>query len=166
MMTPCDGTANSTRWCCGDNVECCAGDIGVETLAQTFTGMLPTATLTPILSTTALTSSLITTTSPSGSDTAAPADSKNSSTISAGAIAGIVIGAVVAMALMVAVWFFFAYLRRPAVYAPPTYVEEGHSATPPKASYPHEADASGSQVSEVPAADAKNHNGRERVYEM
>lgn len=168
MMTPCDGTANSTRWCCGENVECCAGDIGVETLAQTFMGMLPSATLTPLFSTTASTSSSVAAANPSGSGLTAPTNSKTSSTFSAGAIAGIVIGALTVVALIVVAWFFLARRRRSAFSGTPTYVEGGHGAgaEAPKTSYHHEADGAETQVSEVSAANTKDHDGRTRVFEM
>ncbi|OQO14424.1 hypothetical protein B0A48_01301 [Cryoendolithus antarcticus] len=33
-MTPCDGTQNSTRWCCGIGTDCCETGVGVVVLQQ------------------------------------------------------------------------------------------------------------------------------------
>ncbi|KAK6438067.1 hypothetical protein LTR95_005741 [Oleoguttula sp. CCFEE 5521] len=35
-MTPCDGTQNSTRWCCGIGTDCCNTGVGVVVLQQVF----------------------------------------------------------------------------------------------------------------------------------
>ncbi|KAJ8111904.1 hypothetical protein OPT61_g5613 [Boeremia exigua] len=165
-MTPCDGTANSTRWCCGNNEECCAGDIGVETLAQTFVGMLASATMAPSSSATVSDSSFTAASNTSPSNTAAPVSSETSSRIPPGAIAGIVIGAFAAVTLAIAAWFLVAHRRRSAASPPPTYVEAGHAPELSKTVYHHEADGAEPQVSEVSAANKKDHDGRTRVFEM
>lgn len=162
MMTPCDDTANSTRWCCGTSKDCCSGDIGVETLAQTFLGMV--ATSISGLSTSATASASVST---SGSNYATSAASpSSSSSLSGGAIAGIVIGALAGVALIGAAWYFIARRRQAASSSPPVYVEGNHIANAPKTYYTYEADGVGPQVSEVSAANVKDHDGRTRVHEM
>ena len=163
-MTPCDGTANSTKWCCGTNQDCCAGDIGVETLAQTFLGMV--APSTSVLSSLASFAASASASGSSSSNTTVRASSGGSSSISGGAIAGIVIGALASIALIGAAWFFVARRRRPAGPPPPVYVEESQASGLSKTHYAHEADGVGPQVSEVPAANIKDHNGRSRVHEL
>lgn len=165
MMTPCDGTANSTRWCCGDNVECCSGDIGVETIAQTFTGMIASSTAAlPSSGASASTSGAAT--NPSTSETAVLAHSTTSSALSGGAIAGIVIGALAGVALIGAALFFIARRHRPAAPPPAEYAEIDRTTHSPKISHAHEADVGEPQVSEVSAANTKDHAGRTRVYEV
>lgn len=166
-MTPCDDTANSTRWCCGTNKDCCAGDIGVETLAQTFLGAI--ATSTSVLSLPASSTASIATspTSLSFSSTGLANQSQQSTTLSGGAIAGIVIGVVAGLALIGAAWFLIARRRRSAGPPPPAYAEEAHHPiAAPKTQYAYEADGASQQVFEVSAANTKDHDGRARVYEM
>lgn len=94
-MTPCDGSANSTTWCCGDSRYCC-GTSSAVTIAQV---------LSPATSSPSSTSGIATpSTSPSAS-------SGSSSGLSTGAKAGVGVGvAVGALAIILAlVWFF---LRR------------------------------------------------------
>lgn len=40
VMTPCDGTATSRRWCCGSSKKCCTNDVDVVILDARFTGGL------------------------------------------------------------------------------------------------------------------------------
>lgn len=96
-MTPCDGTANSTTWCCGDSRYCC-GTSSAVTIAQ----VLSPATSSPASTST---SGIATpSTSPSAS-------SGSNSGLSTGAKAGVGVGvAVGALSIILAlVWFF---LRR------------------------------------------------------
>jgi hypothetical protein len=182
-MTPCDETANSTRWCCGDNKDCCAGDIGVETLAQTFLGDLSSATTvssssmavsasssTAIASSSTSSTSGTSTSSTSGtsaSGTSAPHTEDTSTSLSGGAIAGIVVGAIAGIALIGAAWFLLVRHRRRSDYsAPPMYAENGYPTDPQKTSYAHEADGAEPQVAEVSAANVKDHDGRSRVHEL
>ena len=192
-MTPCDGTANSTRWCCGDNKDCCAGDIGFETLAQIFLGDLSSATTvssvsvavaassstavaslstsstsgTSTSSTSGTSTSSTSTSSTSTSSTSAPQTEEASTSLSGGAIAGIVVGAIAGIALIGAAWFLLARRRRPSEDpAPPMYVEAGYQTDAQKTSYAHEADGAEPQVAEVSAANVKDHDGRSRVHEL
>lgn len=158
-MTPCDGTANSTKWCCGDNTECCTGEIGVETLAQTFLGMLTTsASQSPAA--TASSSPL------SDTETGRPASLENSAKLSGGAIAGIVVGTLAGVALLGATLFVVLRRRRSAKPSAPIYIEKVPTSEVPKAFYAHEADGDRPQVSEVPAATIDEIDGRGRVHEM
>ncbi|KAJ4993987.1 hypothetical protein SVAN01_00464 [Stagonosporopsis vannaccii] len=163
MMTPCDGTANSTRWCCGENVECCSGDIGVETLAQTFLGMLTSGTSAPSSSSASASTSA---SNPAKSDTTWPVNSDTSSRLSGGAIAGVVIGALVGVALIGATTFFLGHRHRSTDLSPPIHVEGDATIVSTKTFYAHEADGGEPQVSEVSAANVKDHDGRTRVHEM
>lgn len=181
-MTPCDDTANSTRWCCGDNKDCCAGDIGFESLAQTFLGDIGSATsasssmTVSASSSTAFASSSTSSTSGTStsdtsiSSTSAPQAEETSTSLSGGAIAGIVVGAIAGIALIGAAWFLLARRRRRSDDpAPPVYVEEGYPTDAQKISYAHvahEADGTDSQVAEVSAANVKDHDGRSRVHEL
>lgn len=184
-MTPCDGTANSTRWCCGDNKDCCAGDIGFESLAQIFLGDLSSATTVSsssvavaassstavaslsTSSTSGTSTSSTSTSSTSTSSTSAPQTEEASTSLSGGAIAGIVVGAIAGIALIGAAWFLLARRRRPSEDpAPPMYVEAGYQTDAQKTSYAHEADGAEPQVAEVSAANVKDHDGRSRVHEL
>ena len=182
-MTPCDDTANSTRWCCGDNKDCCAGDIGFETLAQTLLGDLGSATTissssmtvsasssTAVASSSTSGTSGTSTSSTSTSGTSAPQTEESSTSLSGGAIAGIVVGAIAGIALIGAAWFLLARRRRRSDrLAPPMYVEAGYQTDAQKTIYAHvahEADGADSQVAEVSAANVKDHDGRARVHEM
>ncbi|KAF2633885.1 hypothetical protein BU25DRAFT_486881 [Macroventuria anomochaeta] len=166
LMTPCDDTANSTRWCCGTNKDCCAGDIGVEILAQTFLGMVATSTSALSSSATATASGSTSAPTPTSSSSTVARNSGASSSLSGGATAGIIIGALAGIMLVGAAWFFIARRRRPAGPPPPVYAEKGQRADDPKTYYAHEADGSGPQVSEISAANVKDHDGRTGVHEM
>jgi hypothetical protein len=166
-MTPCDDTANSTRWCCGTNKDCCAGDIGVEILSQTFLGSIATSTSALSLSTSSAASGSTSSADPSPSSTGSANQFQPSSSLSGGAIAGIAIGAVAALALIGAAWFFIARRHRSVGSSPPAYAEEGHhTVAAPKMQYAYEADGTSQQVSEVSAANTKDHDRGARVYEM
>lgn len=87
--------------------------------------------------------------------------------MSGGAIAGTVIGAIAGIVLIGAAWFFIARRRRPIDPSSPAYSEEGdQTVVAPKMQYAYEADGASQQVSEVSAANTKDHDGRARLYEM
>ncbi|OAL42961.1 hypothetical protein IQ07DRAFT_593480 [Pyrenochaeta sp. DS3sAY3a] len=126
-LTPCNGRADSERWCCGDSNACCTSNVGVVRLAQVFGGVLSssiagsaTPTTSLALSTGASTSATASTSgtgssssSPSSSSSTTPNQGGGDSGLSSGAIAGIVIGVVAGLALLAAAIFFW---RRSAKY--------------------------------------------------
>ncbi|XP_014557578.1 hypothetical protein COCVIDRAFT_15168 [Bipolaris victoriae FI3] len=165
LMTPCDDTANSTKWCCGETKDCCAGDIGIETLAQTFLGTIATSTST--ISSSALsssTSSSSASTSPL-SETTAPNHSDGSVSLSAGAIAGIVIGAVAGIALIGAAWFLIARRRRVADSSLDKHQTSGPSEMQTHY-YAHEAGSPEPKVSELSGTNPTSHDKTSRTYEL
>ncbi|OAL48511.1 hypothetical protein IQ07DRAFT_571266 [Pyrenochaeta sp. DS3sAY3a] len=138
-LTPCDGRADSERWCCGNSTACCGNstaccgtNIGVVRLAPIFGGLLSsriagsstTETASPTKSSTSATVS----TSGTGTTSSFPSPSTVNSGLSDGAIAGIVIGAVAGVTLLAAVIFFW---KRSAKYKE-------------QASMPHYAEVPGS----------------------
>lgn len=126
-LTPCNGRADSERWCCGDSNACCTSNVGVVRLAQVFGGVLSSSIVSSATRTTSLASSTgaLTSATASTSGTGSPSSSPSSSSsttpnqgggdsgLSSGAIAGIVIGAVAGLALLAAAIFFW---RRSAKY--------------------------------------------------
>lgn len=75
-MTPCDGTENSTVWCCGDNDDCC--------------GTMSAVTIAPVLAAVASASSLST---PATATPSSTPSTEESSGLSGGEMAGIGVGA-------------------------------------------------------------------------
>ena len=128
-LTPCTGQADSDRWCCGGSNDCCTTNVGVVKLAEVFGGTISssivssaTSSATSRASSAASSAASATASSASasttgGSATASPAPSSGSSekksSLSGGAIAGIVIGAIAGLALVAAAIFF---ARRAAMY--------------------------------------------------
>ena len=166
LMTPCDDTEASTKWCCGSNKDCCSSDVGVETLAQTFLGMVASSTLASSSSATTFTSVSTSASSlPSSSSTEAITNPDSSPSLSGGVIAGIVIGALAGVVLIGALWFFVARRRRPASPPAQVYGVESHITDIPQSYHAYEADGKG-RVSEVSFANAKGHDGRTKVHEM
>lgn len=166
-MTPCDDTANSTGRCSGANKDCCAGDIGVETLAQTFLGAIATSSSVLSLSASLTASIPMSPSSFSPLSTGLANQSQQSTTLSGGAIARISIGVVAGLAFIGAAWFLIARRCRSAGSSAPDCVEEAHDPiATPKMQYACEADGASQQVSEVSAANAKDHDGRAWAYEI
>jgi hypothetical protein len=103
-LVPCDGTANSTRWCCGEKCSC-ADERNVVSLAAVF-GQ-------PITST----SSTQTTSSTVPSDSAVPKEKENlnkfpNTRLSTGAKAGICIAAAVGVLFLLGLGFFIVKALR------------------------------------------------------
>ncbi|KAL2701787.1 hypothetical protein AAEP93_006085 [Penicillium crustosum] len=95
-MTSCDGTANSTTWCCGDNASCCNTSSAI-TIAQKLGEHNSTST------------SLLTPSSTSTSTSSSP----SSSQLSGGVIAGIAVGSVVgAIAFLAIIYFSFVRWKK------------------------------------------------------
>ncbi|KAL2826716.1 hypothetical protein BDW59DRAFT_145099 [Aspergillus cavernicola] len=106
QITPCDGTDNSTEWCCGRNNTCC-GTSSAITIA-------PVITILPPSSASATTSSL-TTTSTASNTTDPTSDSQlpsSSSSLSTGAQAGIGVGAAVGVIAILGAFLLFWMSRR------------------------------------------------------
>lgn len=130
-ITPCDGTATSSRWCCGETRGCCDSNSGVVLLEQ----VLGQVSSSVISSSSSATSPPRASTSVDTSASALPpatssADS-GSKGLSGGAIAGIVIGAIGGLALFL-LGFFLAMRRRSrknseTTYGDPTVAEVPYS---------------------------------------
>ncbi|KAF3038049.1 hypothetical protein E8E11_002169 [Didymella keratinophila] len=136
-MVPCDGTATSERWCCGDSNNCCTSNVGVVRLAQVLGGTLSSIVSSSAGSSTTVTSSARLNAATTGSPMPASANasstptstdaasassllsssssssSNSDSKLSGGAITGIVIGALAGIALLGAAIFF---ARRAAMW--------------------------------------------------
>jgi cbb3-type cytochrome oxidase subunit 3 len=106
-MTSCAG-ADSERWCCGDNNSCCSSGVGLVTLPRAFGDTVVASSSLSIGISTALvtvskstsSASIVASTTSSASSTHLP--TKEKSGLEAGGIAGIAIGAVVFLLLLVA----------------------------------------------------------------
>ncbi|KAF2741836.1 hypothetical protein M011DRAFT_462947 [Sporormia fimetaria CBS 119925] len=134
QMTPCDGTRDSEKWCCGETTDCCTEDGGVRAivLAPTLGQPLParetsTASILPSVAVSSTSSALISSSTsgtatpttdafPTSGDSDTPTASPNptsSSTapensLSTGAKAGIGAGAGVGAIILIALGFFIA----------------------------------------------------------
>jgi hypothetical protein len=157
-MVPCDGTATSERWCCGDSNNCCTSNLGVIQLAQVLGGTLSSIESSATRSSTMATSLASSNAAATGSSTPASASastptstgagsgsnssfsssSNTGSRLSGGAIAGVVIGALAGVALLAAAIFFArraAMWKRKASAAPeiggvPPYTQHGNGYGP------------------------------------
>jgi hypothetical protein len=111
-VTPCDGTANSTTWCCGDTNICCNDPDSRVTVAPVFVGSAAASSTSLSSSTTSASQSTPQTTS-SSSPSAIPSPtfistSSNTSnnSLSTGAKAGIGVGAALGVIALIAVGWF------------------------------------------------------------
>ncbi|KAJ8115058.1 hypothetical protein OPT61_g3204 [Boeremia exigua] len=108
-ITPCDGTATSSRWCCGDTRGCCDSNSGVvlleQVLGQVSSSVISSSSSRTLSSAPTPTSSQV---AISGPPTETSSASSDSSGLGGGAIAGIVVGAIAGLALVVAGALFFA----------------------------------------------------------
>ena len=110
QLTPCDGTRNSTRWCCGNSLSCCKSNDGYVELPQEFHGAISTSKPSPA--------------SPSASSSASSAPKSSASStgfqvaqsqgkeLSAGAKAGIAVGIVAAVLVALAAGYFARQAQR------------------------------------------------------
>jgi hypothetical protein len=113
-MTPCDGTPTSEKWCCGAlNVSCCMtnpiiipANFGSNSpsLRASASQAQSSARASGAVSTSISSSS----SRSSGTGTAHISNSDSSSPLSGGAIAGIVIGSVIGVAIVFLAGVFFA----------------------------------------------------------
>ncbi|OJJ07740.1 hypothetical protein ASPVEDRAFT_88981 [Aspergillus versicolor CBS 583.65] len=98
-MTPCDGTENSTVWCCGDKADCC--------------GTTSAVTIAPVLAAVASASSPSTSATATPSDTPSTPSTADSSSLSTGAMAGIGVGAVIGtMVILAGLGYFWMRHRK------------------------------------------------------
>ncbi|KAJ4983949.1 hypothetical protein SVAN01_10570 [Stagonosporopsis vannaccii] len=114
-ITPCDGTATSSRWCCGDTRGCCNSNTGVVLLEQVL-GQVSSSVIsfsssaTSPAASTPSSSQSSTSAASSAAASSSPTDTNNpnsaSSGLGGGAIAGIVIGAIAGLALIAAALYF------------------------------------------------------------
>ncbi|OKL58595.1 hypothetical protein UA08_06286 [Talaromyces atroroseus] len=113
ILTPCDGTSNSSTWCCGSGNTTCCDTAEAITLAQVFSGTA-TTTATTSSSTSSATSTITSSSSAastSSTSTSTPSPSSAPSELSSGAKAGVGVGvAVGGIAIIFGVLLFF--LRR------------------------------------------------------
>lgn len=129
-ITPCDGTKNSTKWCCGASTDCCSGDSDIKPveLAQIL-GAVSSSVVSGSASATSSATPIASQASASGTASAAPAaansESSGSKGLGGGAIAGIVVGALAGLALIAATLFFArrASQKKKAGYGPPPGTE-------------------------------------------
>ncbi|KAL4882156.1 hypothetical protein BJY04DRAFT_217478 [Aspergillus karnatakaensis] len=115
QLTPCDGTDNSTEWCCGKNADCCGTDAAV-TIANVLPALASSSSTSPSSSTATPSSA------PESEADGASVDgnddnvnnSQSSGELSTGAKAGIGVGAAAAALLGVAVVVYWVRRRRRA----------------------------------------------------
>jgi hypothetical protein len=159
-MTPCDGTANSTTWCCGNSASCC------ETLPITIAakfGVIPStstssATATPSTSAASQTASSSVPATSSGTS-----GSQNSHSLSGGGIAGVVIGAIAGTALICTAVFLCIGKKRNSRAAN----TEPYTSAEKSPIYRYEADAGIPQIHEAAATDTKSRRAQpQEVPEM
>ncbi|KAF3050126.1 hypothetical protein E8E11_008274 [Didymella keratinophila] len=137
-ITPCDGTKNSTKWCCGASTDCCSGDSDTKPveLAQIL-GAVSSSVISVSAPATSSATSSASQASATGAASAAPtaANTKNSGSkgLSGGAIAGIVVGALAGLALIAATLLFArrASQKKKAGYGPPPGAEHAQPVEAP-----------------------------------
>lgn len=101
-IMPCDGTATSERWCCGDSDDCCTTNDGVVTLKQVFAGVTSS-----VVSSTALTSPTSAQAPETVTSIGTSATMPRSRDLAGGVIAGIVVGVIFGLALFLAIFLHF-----------------------------------------------------------
>ncbi|KAF2828324.1 hypothetical protein CC86DRAFT_454161 [Ophiobolus disseminans] len=105
-LTPCNGQADSDKWCCGEKTDCCSTS-SVVMLAQVLGGTLSSSTANS--ATTMISSISTSSTSTPTSSTSRPTGltkPTTSSSLSNGAISGIVVGVVAGIAVFATTIFF------------------------------------------------------------
>jgi hypothetical protein len=148
-MTPCDGTANSTTWCCGNSASCC------ETLPITIAakfGVIPSTSTSSATATPSTSGASQTTSSSVPAASSGTSGSQSSPSLSGGGIAGVVIGAIAGTALICTVVFLCIGKKRNSRNAnTEPYTSAGKSPT-----YMYEADTGAPQIHEAAATDTKS----------
>jgi hypothetical protein len=109
QLTPCDGTATSKKWCCGDNTDCCAAGVEYKALyiPQKLTSKSSALSVAPAPVQNQTLSSNSTSNSTSSEPPVAPPKG-----LSGGAKAGIGIGVVLGVILSLAAGFFAGYMAK------------------------------------------------------
>ncbi|KAH7082486.1 hypothetical protein FB567DRAFT_630835 [Paraphoma chrysanthemicola] len=185
-LTPCNGRADSERWCCGTSIDCCASNVGVISLAQVLGGALSSSTATSATTTTipisSTTSSSVGSSSASGSARGAEAAATSNSTmadqgdrntgLSTGAIAGIAVGVVASVALLGAAVFFVQRAKKykQKVTAPnlaeapqsqaPCYEAQGQGVIAEKDAYAYRSELPGAPPAELHSEPVSRAPGR------
>ncbi|KAH7088116.1 hypothetical protein FB567DRAFT_331613 [Paraphoma chrysanthemicola] len=172
QMTPCDGTPQSEKWCCGSSNRCCLTNPlivpqkFVHAIKGSSSSVAPAASVT---STSSLRSS-VTSTAVISSSTASVEDtaSSSSSSMGRGAIAGIVVGAIAGIALLLVAGFLIAKRRRnsSAVELQSDYPPEQSYMQEQKTTYAHEVDAVDAQRSEMAGSPLVKYEERKVVQEL
>ncbi|KAH7077578.1 hypothetical protein BKA63DRAFT_508528 [Paraphoma chrysanthemicola] len=172
QMTPCDGTPKSEKWCCGSSSKCCLTNPLV--VPQKFSHGIKSSSssISPSASgasTSSLTASF--TSAAAISSGTAPAEnttSSSSSSLGGGTIAGIVVGAVVGIALLLAIGFWLAKRKRTSSAAElqSDYPVEQSCVPEQKTTYAHEADAVDAQRSEMASSPLSKHEEQKVVQEL
>jgi hypothetical protein len=173
-MTPCDGTSTSEKWCCGTgNTSCCATNpiaIAAKFGFDTTTSLRASAS-NAVSSTQSSRESSTSISSfnnlSSATGTPQASNLNKSSSLSGGAIVGIVIGSVIGVAVVFLAGVFLARKKlRSRDTAPPmqttgpTYYHE--QKVPPS----YTAEAMDSQIVEAPATSIRGHEIRSKVQEL
>jgi hypothetical protein len=132
-LTPCNGKADSERWCCGEKTDCCSTS-EVVLLAQVLGGKLSSgsASSASVATASGASTSISAPTSSSTSSRSAPGldNTGKSSGISTGAIVGIIVGVLAAVALLATAIFLIRRARK----TPAPYVAEAPD-NPPQYQY-------------------------------
>lgn len=153
-MTPCDGTAESLKWCCGFDTSCCKDESKVKVLPFEFGGAIPNTSkaATPNPTAPALNP-------PSGSPNK---DEDNESGLSTGAKAGIGIGAAVGAIALFGLGFFIA--RNRSRNSAPDY-EVAPPPPPPEKYYRYEVpENTRFQLDSVEGTPRENIDGRAELH--
>lgn len=110
-VTPCNGKADSERWCCGDTSACCTSNVGVVKLAQIFGQVVELSSSVGVsssmsVSVSGVRSSPSTVATPSSPGAAQGEQGGEEEGLNGGVIAGVVIGSLAGLAVLTAVVLF------------------------------------------------------------
>lgn len=161
IMTPCDGTAESLKWCCGFDTSCCKDESKVKVLPFEFGGAIPNTSKAATPIPTPFGNSQ---TTPSATPTAETQNKKDSGEdgLSTGAKAGTGIGAAVGAIALFALIFFIARNRNRN--APPDY-EVAPPPPPPEKYYRYEVPENARfQLDSVESTPRENVDGRAELH--
>jgi hypothetical protein len=161
-MTPCDGTPTSETWCCGTSTLCC------ETFPSTIPALFnnKASTLSSSTSSTAQASH-------SPTSTAQVLSSSTSSSLSGGAIAGTVVGAAIAVMLVIIAGLIVVRMKRTSQHLSVESTTPVCKCNEIPASWsvqdtPHayNAEAMDSQIVEAPVGNTREIERRRRFQEL